>query len=202
MFGTPCSKDEAINLRGVCHGHAPRRMRLRPASATRVDQPARVSVCHCLACERRTGSAFSFNARFADNDVSVQARSSEFTRIGKKAGASASAEAFAAPSFPPPFLPFFHETGDAIGSRSAPNLSRRSVQDARDVAIARSCWRTAANQNRFAEEALWNRRRSSMANCGKAGSTSSRDKQTFVLRACRRWRAFAGGHQRLPREPR
>jgi hypothetical protein len=45
-------------------------------------EPLRISVCHCMACKRRTGSAFSFNARFAENDVSIEGRSREYTRIG------------------------------------------------------------------------------------------------------------------------
>jgi hypothetical protein len=45
-------------------------------------EPVRISVCHCLACKRRTGSAFSFNARFAEDHVSIEGRSKEFTRIG------------------------------------------------------------------------------------------------------------------------
>ena len=40
-------------------------------SATCSGEPVRVSVCHCLSCKRRTGSAFSFNARFAEMDVSI-----------------------------------------------------------------------------------------------------------------------------------
>lgn len=55
-------------------------------SATCAGEPIRVSVCHCLACKRRTGSAFSFNARFAETDVSVQGRAAEFTRIGDEGG--------------------------------------------------------------------------------------------------------------------
>ena len=33
--------------------------------------PVRVSVCHCRDCKRRTGSAFSWNARFARTDVRI-----------------------------------------------------------------------------------------------------------------------------------
>jgi hypothetical protein len=51
-------------------------------SATCSGEPLRVSVCHCLNCKRRTGSAFSHNARFAEASVSVQGRSSEFTLTG------------------------------------------------------------------------------------------------------------------------
>jgi len=32
-------------------------------------EPIRVSVCHCTDCKRRTGSAFSWNARFAARQV-------------------------------------------------------------------------------------------------------------------------------------
>src|SRR5262245_55979620 len=51
-------------------------------SATCAGEPVRISVCHCLACKRRTGSAFSFNARFAEDNVSIAGRSREHTRIG------------------------------------------------------------------------------------------------------------------------
>ncbi len=49
-------------------------------------EPVRVSICHCLACKRRTGSAFSFNARFPEGSVSIEGRSKEFTRIGDEGG--------------------------------------------------------------------------------------------------------------------
>jgi len=32
--------------------------------ATVEGEPVRISVCHCLACKRRTGSAFGYQARF------------------------------------------------------------------------------------------------------------------------------------------
>lgn len=37
-----------------------------------VGAPVRVSVCHCLDCKRRTGSAFSWNARFRSARVRVE----------------------------------------------------------------------------------------------------------------------------------
>jgi hypothetical protein len=43
-------------------------------------EPVRVSVCHCLACQRRTGSAFGLQARFPRDDVHVTGRSTEFVR--------------------------------------------------------------------------------------------------------------------------
>jgi hypothetical protein len=45
-------------------------------------EPVRISVCHCLACKRRSGSAFSYNARFAEANVAIEGRSKDYTRIG------------------------------------------------------------------------------------------------------------------------
>src|SRR5579863_2578869 len=42
--------------------------------------PVRVSVCHCLACQRRTGSAFGYQARFPRDRVEQSGRASEFVR--------------------------------------------------------------------------------------------------------------------------
>ena len=40
----------------------------------------RISICHCLACQRRTGSAFALQARFPASRVEVVGRFSEYTR--------------------------------------------------------------------------------------------------------------------------
>ena len=45
-------------------------------------EPVRVSICHCLDCQRRTGSAFSVNARFNRADVSASGPAHTFTRRG------------------------------------------------------------------------------------------------------------------------
>ena len=42
--------------------------------------PVRVSVCHCLACQQRTGSAFGYQARFARERVRVTGSASEYIR--------------------------------------------------------------------------------------------------------------------------
>lgn len=42
--------------------------------------PIRVSICHCLACQRRTGSAFGIQARFAPDQVTVVGRYSDYVR--------------------------------------------------------------------------------------------------------------------------
>jgi hypothetical protein len=42
--------------------------------------PIRISMCHCLACQRRTGSAFGIQARFPSERVQVVGRSSRYVR--------------------------------------------------------------------------------------------------------------------------
>lgn len=43
-------------------------------------EPVRVSVCHCVECQRRTGSAFSAQARFPAESVNVAGEFSTFVR--------------------------------------------------------------------------------------------------------------------------
>ena len=43
--------------------------------------PVRISMCHCLACQRRTGSAFGIQARFREAQVQIEGRSTEYTRV-------------------------------------------------------------------------------------------------------------------------
>ncbi len=45
-------------------------------------EPVRVSVCHCTACQQRTGSAFGVQARFPRADVTLHGDASEYVRIG------------------------------------------------------------------------------------------------------------------------
>ncbi|HEY1129876.1 MAG TPA: GFA family protein [Roseateles sp.] len=45
-------------------------------------EPLRVSICHCLACQRRTGSVFGEQARFAREQVAISGVSTEYTRVG------------------------------------------------------------------------------------------------------------------------
>jgi hypothetical protein len=42
--------------------------------------PVRISVCHCLACQRRTGSAFGYQARFPAERVRIEGRFVEYAR--------------------------------------------------------------------------------------------------------------------------
>ena len=97
-------------------------------------EPARISVCHCLECKRRTGSAFSNNAWFPDDKVSLEGRSKAFTRVsdaGNRVIYSFCPEcgttvhykidarpgliaipvgAFATMDFPPPFVSVYHDS--------------------------------------------------------------------------------------------
>jgi hypothetical protein len=41
-----------------------------------------VSVCHCLACQRRTGSVFGAQARFPATSVTISGASKQFIRVG------------------------------------------------------------------------------------------------------------------------
>lgn len=43
--------------------------------------PIRVSVCHCLACQKRSGSAFAVQARFADEQLRIEGQWKDYTRI-------------------------------------------------------------------------------------------------------------------------
>jgi hypothetical protein len=43
--------------------------------------PVRVSLCHCLACQRRTGSAFGYQARFEAERVRTEGRYAEYVRV-------------------------------------------------------------------------------------------------------------------------
>ncbi|MBW3593049.1 MAG: GFA family protein [Actinobacteria bacterium] len=94
--------------------------------------PIRISLCHCLACQRRTGSAFAVQARFTSDRVHVAGRFSEYVRLSDDGGeervfrfcpdcgatvfyTTADAPdviavpvgAFADPAFPPPSISFY-----------------------------------------------------------------------------------------------
>ncbi|HRD46910.1 MAG TPA: GFA family protein [Caulobacter sp.] len=97
-------------------------------------EPTRISVCHCLACQRRTGSAFGSAAFFPAEAVTVAGESNTWTRAGEdgpgaifhhcptcgatvfweplfKPGFIAVAVgAFADPTFPPPEKQVYGET--------------------------------------------------------------------------------------------
>ncbi len=43
--------------------------------------PVRVSVCHCLACQRRTGSTYGFQARWPVVSARITGESREYVRL-------------------------------------------------------------------------------------------------------------------------
>lgn len=55
-------------------------------TATVHGEPLRVSVCHCLACQRRTGSVFGAQARFARAAVELSGAGTEYVRVGDAGG--------------------------------------------------------------------------------------------------------------------
>ncbi|HEY4942937.1 MAG TPA: GFA family protein [Rhizomicrobium sp.] len=103
-------------------------------SATCSGEPRRVAVCHCLACKRRSGSAFGFAGWWAQKDVTIAGRSTPYVRIGDEGnhitmnfcpvcGVSVhrtnsgipgvigiAAGAFADLSFPPPTVSVYHDS--------------------------------------------------------------------------------------------
>lgn len=43
----------------------------------------RISICHCHACQKRTGSAFGVQARFPKDQVVIAGASTAFTRTDR-----------------------------------------------------------------------------------------------------------------------
>jgi hypothetical protein len=89
-----------------------------------------INMCHCLACQRRTGSAFGIQAQFAADQVHVTGRYNDYVRASDEGGelifhfcpdcgatvfntTATDADVwipvggFADPSFPPPTVSIF-----------------------------------------------------------------------------------------------
>ena len=49
-------------------------------------EPVRISVCHCLACQRRTGSPFAQQARWPNERITIEGTATTFTRTGDDGG--------------------------------------------------------------------------------------------------------------------
>jgi hypothetical protein len=50
-------------------------------SATCEGEPGRVSVCHCLECQKRSGSVFAIQARWPEADVTISGKSEVWERL-------------------------------------------------------------------------------------------------------------------------
>lgn len=96
-------------------------------------EPVRVSVCHCLNCQQRSGSSFAAQARFPVDKVTITGQSHEWSRIGDEGGGAVfrfcptcgstvfyrnidmpdliavAVGAFADPAFPPPHYSVYEE---------------------------------------------------------------------------------------------
>ncbi len=48
-------------------------------------EPRRVSICHCFACQRRTGSAFGMQAGYDKNQVTINGEYKDYSRISDEA---------------------------------------------------------------------------------------------------------------------
>ena len=44
-------------------------------------EPVRISMCHCLECQKRTGSTYGVQARWPATQVAVDGRSSRFAQL-------------------------------------------------------------------------------------------------------------------------
>jgi hypothetical protein len=51
-------------------------------------EPIRVSVCHCLDCKARSGSAFAAQVRFPADQVTITGQSSEYVHVGDSGSAA------------------------------------------------------------------------------------------------------------------
>lgn len=73
-------------------------------------EPIRVSVCHCLACQQRTGSVVDAQARFSSDFVTTSGRSKELVRLeGVDRAVVIPVGAFADPRFPRPASSVYEE---------------------------------------------------------------------------------------------
>jgi hypothetical protein len=50
-------------------------------------EPIRVSICHCLACQQRTGSVYGVQARYRRDQVTIEGRATEYVRVGDEGNA-------------------------------------------------------------------------------------------------------------------
>ncbi len=56
-------------------------------TATATGNPVRISVCHCLNCQKRSGSAFAAQVRFPAAQVTIVGEATTFTATGDNGAA-------------------------------------------------------------------------------------------------------------------
>jgi hypothetical protein len=93
-------------------------------------EPVRISICHCLECQKRTGSVYATQARFPRERATIAGEASHWTRVGDSGGSATfsfcpvcgstvaweipgfvivAVGAFADPGFPPPSVSVYDE---------------------------------------------------------------------------------------------
>jgi hypothetical protein len=96
-------------------------------------EPVRISICHCLECQKRTGNVFATQARYARERVIIEGRASQWSRVGDSGEGAifnscpicastvyweptgtpeflmVAVGAFADPAFPPPRVSVYEE---------------------------------------------------------------------------------------------
>jgi hypothetical protein len=75
-------------------------------------EPIRISVCHCLHCKRRTGSAFAAQARWPHSSAQIRGTSTQWVRTNDQGSTAAfhfPIGAFADPAFPAPSVSVYEE---------------------------------------------------------------------------------------------
>ncbi|XRD80230.1 GFA family protein [Dyella halodurans] len=50
------------------------------------EEPLRISICHCHACQRRTGSVFGVQARFRLESVVIRGQATKYVRTSDSGG--------------------------------------------------------------------------------------------------------------------
>lgn len=107
-------------------------------NATATGAPVRISICHCLDCKRRTGSAFGLQSTWTEAQVAIRGEARAYERFGDDGGhwvrdyfcgtcgvrvfycielrpglMSIPVGAFADPDFPPPTIEVYGERAQA-----------------------------------------------------------------------------------------
>jgi hypothetical protein len=85
--GIPTNFDGASATARTCRirGSMPMTTRLATCSCGKLEivcegEPVRISICHCLECQRRTGAVFGGQAWFAQQQTTISGNSTQFTR--------------------------------------------------------------------------------------------------------------------------
>jgi hypothetical protein len=117
-----------------------------------VGEPARIAMCHCFECQRRTGAVMSNNARYPRDQISVSGRSSAWTRTAESGNnltfhfcpicgstvywespgfcdfVAVAVGAFADPSFPAPTISVWEKCRHLWLNPASESVLRRNLQ--------------------------------------------------------------------------